>query len=182
MLNLRYFILRFILLVIISVISVSADNRHPNEFEETHWDHITIRRLIEQRIQKKEIVYTRPDNTEHGHALRLEWGNEVKQHELDNLGRKVCKTTTCRRGQCVFAGCSNPTSCTGGKCTFVDCERPSCTGGKCRFIGCHHPTCGGGLCRFELTNTTLRTGFCNGGACSIDGVPARNDMNSFLAE
>ena len=148
-----------------------------------HWNHITIQRLVEQRIHKKEEEYETVDNTEHGRALRREWaGPSGAENKLDDMGRKVCSVTTCRQGQCVFAGCSNPTTCNGGKCTFIDCQRPSCRGGKCRFVGCHYPSCPGGLCRFERTNTTLGSGYCTGGACTIDGVPTRNNMNQYLAE
>ena len=150
---------------------------------DTHWNHVTIRRLIDTRIHNKPNDYETKDNTEHGKNIAREWSGSIDpETDLDAFGRKVCKVTTCRRGQCVFAGCSNPTSCNGGKCTFIDVSKPTCRGGKCRFIGCHHPTCAGGLCRFELTNTTLGTGYCKGGACTIDGVATENRMDMHLAE
>ena len=177
---LHLFLLPF---VVQKVVSKPIDpDVHELYHKEPHWEHITIRRLIEQRIHKTSIKYRTPDTTEHGHAVRREWGSLVDAKDLDALGRKVCTHTTCRHGQCVFAGCSNPTFCNGGKCTFVDCAKPSCAGGKCRFIGCHDPTCSGGMCRFELTNTTLKTGYCKGGACLIDDVPTANNMQNTLAE
>lgn len=167
--------------VLLPLLGSSIPPPRRDGLEQEHWNHLTIRRLIEQRIHKRNNQYRKQDDTEHGVALEREWGGTSKD-KLDEMGRKECATTSCRHGQCVFAGCNNPTSCNGGKCTFIDCERPSCRGGKCRFVGCHHPTCSGGLCRFELTNTTLGAGYCKGGSCTIDGIVARNDMDKWLAE
>ena len=82
---------------------------------DTHWNHVTIRRLIDTRIHNKPNDYETKDNTEQGKNIAREWSGSIDpETDLDAFGRKVCKVTTCRRGQCVFAGCSNPTSCNGG--------------------------------------------------------------------
>lgn len=44
-------------------------------------------------------------------------------------------------------------------------------GGNCDFFSCREPQCRGGSCRFVDPRTTLRDGYCNGGACTVNGRP-----------
>ena len=95
--------------------------------------------------------------------------------------RNKCVPDTCPHGQCLFHACSNPVSCDGGKCTIVNCVKPTCSGGKCVFTHCVSPTCAGGACEFANTLTTLGHGYCEGGRCTIDGIPTPNNMRAHSA-
>ena len=91
-----------------------------------------------------------------------------------------CEDKTCFAGHCVFEGCQEPVNCSGGKYLFISCESPSCSGGKCTFSECANPTCDGGSCDFFHPTTTLKEGFCRGGACRVHGEEA-DDMGGDLA-
>mmetsp|Transcript_28594 Transcript_28594/g.33791 ORF Transcript_28594/g.33791 Transcript_28594/m.33791 type:complete len:113 (-) Transcript_28594:135-473(-) len=77
----------------------------------------------------------------------------------------------CLAGNCRFADCSEAVDCPGGLCEFHNCNNAICTGGACSFYECSHPTCPGGGCKFHDPKTTLLDGYCDGGACHLNGVP-----------
>ncbi|CAM9283411.1 unnamed protein product, partial [Sphacelaria rigidula] len=72
-------------------------------------------------------------------------------------------------GGCAYSGCAEGPSCPGGACSFDRCRRPLCEGGNCDFFSCREPQCRGGSCRFVDPGTTLRDGYCDGGACTVNG-------------
>ncbi|CAN0323162.1 unnamed protein product, partial [Hapterophycus canaliculatus] len=74
-------------------------------------------------------------------------------------------------GGCAYSDCADGPSCPGGSCTFENCRSPSCQGGSCEFISCHSPECRGGSCRFFDPQSTLRDGYCDGGACTVNSKP-----------
>ncbi|CBJ48789.1 conserved unknown protein [Ectocarpus siliculosus] len=74
-------------------------------------------------------------------------------------------------GGCGYSNCADGPSCPGGSCSFQNCRGPSCKGGNCDFISCHSPACGGGGCRVVDPLSTLRDGYCDGGACKVNGKP-----------
>lgn len=81
-----------------------------------------------------------------------------------------CSLLDCARGNCYFQGCTKPVHCSGGACYFSQCKHPTCTGGSCVFDNSKFPSCGGGGCDFNNNVTPLRSGFCLGGGCSVDGI------------
>eukprot|EP00753_Platysulcus_tardus_P007677 PLAT15370.1.p1 GENE.PLAT15370.1~~PLAT15370.1.p1 ORF type:complete len:187 (+),score=37.89 PLAT15370.1:43-603(+) len=87
----------------------------------------------------------------------------------------------CPSGKCRFTGCQTPVACSGGLCLFRSCQAPSCKGGGCTFIQCASPTCSGGGCKFIASSTTLREGFCTGGACTVDGEAVRSNIVEDMA-
>ncbi|CAM9469704.1 unnamed protein product, partial [Choristocarpus tenellus] len=44
-------------------------------------------------------------------------------------------------------------------------------GGNCDFNSCHDPVCKGGSCRIFDPQTILQDGYCDGGACFVEGRP-----------
>ena len=59
---------------------------------DTHWNHVTIRRLIDTRIHNKPNDYETKDNTEQGKNIAREWSGSIDpETDLDAFGRKVCK-------------------------------------------------------------------------------------------
>ncbi len=99
-------------------------------------------------------------------AVSLAWG-AVRPTECSAAG-------SCSGGACGFRDCDTAVSCRGGRCVFINSASPSCEGGGCKFIDCASPTCRGGGCDFVRTTTVLLDGFCAGGACTIEGFPARH--------
>lgn len=91
-----------------------------------------------------------------------------------------CDDEDCFAGKCSFTHCRSPVRCSGGRCVFTQCTAPSCSGGMCTFIECESPTCGGGGCDFFDTQSTLRDGYCDGGACRIDGHDAPSKLTDDL--
>lgn len=93
----------------------------------------------------------------------------------------ACEEAECRPGRCEFSDCTEPVACKGGLCTFTNCASPSCQGGHCKFYSCSNPTCAGGRCTFIDTTTTLGSGYCNGGACIVDGYEFSKTFEDNLA-
>jgi len=97
------------------------------------------------------------------------------------LGATACNEP-CNAGKCFYEGCEEvPASCPGGRCLFVDCVNASCSGGACTFLHCTDPSCAGGRCEFFEPKNTLLDGFCNGGACRVDGHDASSSLRDQLA-
>ena len=96
--------------------------------------------------------------------------------------QKECAESSCPHGRCLFVDCANSPSCVGGLCKFVRCHSPTCDGGLCLFEECHSPLCRGGACVFRESKSSLGHGYCEGGACTIDGRAVASNMKDHLAE
>ena len=79
-----------------------------------------------------------------------------------------CASPDCKTGRCIVGACLD-VGCSGGLCEFTEAVNPTCGGGACTFTRCVNPTCDGGSCRHVDPASTLRDGYCEGGACLVNG-------------
>ena len=91
--------------------------------------------------------------------------------------KEVSCDTVCSSGACKFVDCNDDeivAKCPGGGCHFERCSKPSCEGGNCVFIDCTMAVCDGGACNFIEPKESLRSGYCPGDSCTLDGIPHPN--------
>mmetsp|Transcript_23978 Transcript_23978/g.24567 ORF Transcript_23978/g.24567 Transcript_23978/m.24567 type:complete len:121 (-) Transcript_23978:32-394(-) len=89
-------------------------------------------------------------------------------HEIEHI-ETLCDIS-CDGGACLYNNCDYP-SCNGGACKFINCYKPTCQGGGCIFEECIGAECGGGSCDFINPKETLKTGYCAGDGCTLNGEP-----------